>query len=246
MSDMNTAFINRSLTTIHNELDTLKAVGVITQQLFDHITETLPKSYSTGMAPFDLRSSSPKMNSREDERPQESPEKARQPPPPPRYSPDPSEQQQQLEVAEAIYDYRPSDASDLALYRGAPVVILEKINPDWWRGRDKSTNREGIFPSSYVRIIGSSPAPPVPSPSPYMQQYPPQQQYMPMPIQPYSAPSPQPYYPPVQQQVDAGNPEQKQESNFERQGKKFGRKLGNAMIFGAGATLGSDIVNSIL
>ncbi|KAI9715521.1 MAG: hypothetical protein M1828_000828 [Chrysothrix sp. TS-e1954] len=29
------------------------------------------------------------------------------------------------------------------------------------------------------------------------------------------------------------------------QGKKFGRKLGNAAIFGAGATIGGDIVNSI-
>lgn len=28
-------------------------------------------------------------------------------------------------------------------------------------------------------------------------------------------------------------------------GKKFGRKLGNAAIFGAGATLGGDLVNSI-
>jgi hypothetical protein len=28
-------------------------------------------------------------------------------------------------------------------------------------------------------------------------------------------------------------------------GKKFGRKLGNAAIFGAGATLGADVVNSI-
>jgi hypothetical protein len=28
-------------------------------------------------------------------------------------------------------------------------------------------------------------------------------------------------------------------------GKKFGKKLGNAAIFGAGATIGSNIVNSI-
>lgn len=29
------------------------------------------------------------------------------------------------------------------------------------------------------------------------------------------------------------------------QGKKFGKKLGNAAIFGAGATIGGNIVNSI-
>jgi len=28
-------------------------------------------------------------------------------------------------------------------------------------------------------------------------------------------------------------------------GKKFGKKLGNAAIFGAGATMGADLVNSI-
>jgi LAS seventeen-binding protein 1/2 len=28
-------------------------------------------------------------------------------------------------------------------------------------------------------------------------------------------------------------------------GKKFGKKLGNAAIFGAGATIGGNIVNSI-
>ncbi|KAK9367967.1 SH3 domain-containing protein [Lipomyces kononenkoae] len=242
MSDMNTAFVNRSLTTIHNELDTLKAVGVITQQLFDHISDSLPKSYSPNMAPFDLKSSSSEMDSRDEEQRQQSPEKAHQNPPPPRYSPGPNEQQQ---IVEAIYDYRPTDASDLALYRGAQIIILEKINPDWWRGRDKSTNTEGIFPSSYVRVLGSTPA--VPFPSPYAQQYspPPQQQYMPMPLQPYPVPSPQPYYPPVQPQAEASNPEQRHESAFERQGKNIGKKLGNAVIFGAGATIGSDLVNSI-
>lgn len=34
-------------------------------------------------------------------------------------------------------------------------------------------------------------------------------------------------------------------SKTQEQGKKFGKKLGNAAIFGAGATIGSNIVNSI-
>lgn len=34
-------------------------------------------------------------------------------------------------------------------------------------------------------------------------------------------------------------------SKFETQGKKFGKKLGNAAIFGAGASIGGNIVNSI-
>lgn len=34
-------------------------------------------------------------------------------------------------------------------------------------------------------------------------------------------------------------------SKLEEHGKKFGKKMGNAAIFGAGATLGSNIVNGI-
>ncbi|KAK9345436.1 SH3 domain-containing protein [Lipomyces starkeyi] len=248
MSDMNPAFVNRSLTSIHVELDTLKAVGIITPQLFDHICELLPKSYSPGMAPFDLKVSSSNVKSGDDEK-SHTPQSAQQIPPPPQYSPGPQEQPQ---LAEAIYDYRPTDTSDLALYRGAQIIILEKINPDWWRGRDKSTNTEGIFPSSYVRVVGTF-SPPAPVQPSYGQPYPSQQQqqpqqYMAPPPQQYAAPSPspQPYYPPIQPQAESSNQDQKHESAFEKQGKKFGKKLGNAAIFGAGATIGSNIVNSIL
>nr|OQO20116.1 hypothetical protein B0A51_10017 [Rachicladosporium sp. CCFEE 5018] len=43
----------------------------------------------------------------------------------------------------------------------------------------------------------------------------------------------------------AGNGDGKAPSKVEEGGKKFGKKLGNAAIFGAGATIGSNIVNSI-
>ncbi|KAK9388171.1 SH3 domain-containing protein [Lipomyces mesembrius] len=246
MSDVNPVFVNRSLTGIYNELDTLKAVGVITPQLYDHICELLPKSYSPGMTPFDLKMSNSNVKGGDDER-SNTPQPAQQIPPPPRYCPGPQEQQ----VAEAIYDYRPTDASDLALYRGAQIIIVEKINPDWWRGRDKNTNTEGIFPSSYVRVVGAF-SPPAPVQPLYGQLYPPlpqQQQYMAPPPQQYAvqSPSPQPYYPPIQPQAESSNQDQKphHESAFEKQGKKFGKKLGNAAIFGAGATIGSELVNSI-
>ena len=42
-----------------------------------------------------------------------------------------------------------------------------------------------------------------------------------------------------------GNGEGKVPSKGQEQGKKFGKKLGNAAIFGAGATIGGNIVNSI-
>lgn len=37
----------------------------------------------------------------------------------------------------------------------------------------------------------------------------------------------------------------RQPSKLEEHGKKIGKKMGNAAIFGAGATIGSNIVNGI-
>jgi hypothetical protein len=45
----------------------------------------------------------------------------------------------------------------------------------------------------------------------------------------------------AEQSVDGNKPPNK----GAEMGKKFGKKLGNAAIFGAGATLGADLVNSI-
>lgn len=62
-----------------------------------------------------------------------------------------------------------------------------------------------------------------------------------------SAPTPAPA--PVAATPEEQQQQQGQEhphlSKVEEGGKKFGKKLGNAAIFGAGATIGSNIVNSI-
>ncbi|CUM57794.1 unnamed protein product [Debaryomyces tyrocola] len=70
-------------------------------------------------------------------------------------------------------------------------------------------------------------------------QYPPQSTNY-YPPQQYS-PQPQAYQP-QGQPVQVATPEQAGQHSHMR---KFGGKLGNAAIFGAGATIGSDIVNSI-
>ena len=54
----------------------------------------------------------------------------------------------------------------------------------------------------------------------------------------------QPQQPQQSQQVVEQQPEQQQLLGSEHV-KKFGSKLGNAAIFGAGALIGSNIVNSI-
>lgn len=68
-------------------------------------------------------------------------------------------------------------------------------------------------------------------PPPSSNYYPPQQ---------YSQPQQQ-YSQPQQEQA----PQEASQSNAGSHMKKFGSKLGNAAIFGAGATIGSDIVNLI-
>lgn len=93
-----------------------------------------------------------------------------------------------------------------------------------------------------------APAPPQYSPNQYMS---PQQMQPPLQQQPsyggyaqYPPPSANYYPPPMQQQVPQEQPVQQQGGSHPHM-KKFGSKLGNAAIFGAGATIGSDIVNSI-
>lgn len=116
------------------------------------------------------------------------------------------------------------------------------------------TNASGIFPANYVRQEQG--------PSPLAQQQAPQQQFGgsgdwkaypgggfagngPPKHDPYANP-----VPPVAiaeshatQEGEHGKPGKS--DKVQEMGKKFGGKLGNAAIFGAGATIGSNIVNSI-
>lgn len=167
------------------------------------------------------------------------------PPPPPSAA----------EIVEAMYNLQKSSPSDLTLYPGQRIQVIEKLNAEWWRGKDVQTGSEGIFPSNYVRVVSGPPpvqekapipyaspaAPPAYGASTYQYTPPPQQQPFPPPstnyYQPPAAPQPQ------QQIVQQGQPGQS--SSLAEGAKKIGGKLGDAAIFGAGATIGSNIVNSI-
>ena len=129
--------------------------------------------------------------------------------------------------ASAMYQYNAQDAGDLALMPNDKVSVTEYMNNEWWKGRNERTGMEGIFPASYVRkeeksvMPAYTPAAPAPS------------NYGNMPLDVASGAQAQP-------QQQPGEP-----SKVEQQGKKFGKKLGNAAIFGAGATIGGKIVNGI-
>ncbi|KAJ4408638.1 protein that induces appearance of [PIN+] prion when overproduced, partial [Gnomoniopsis sp. IMI 355080] len=149
--------------------------------------------------------------------------------------------------AKALYAYTASDARDVGFERDDTIQVYEYMNADWWMGRNERTGAEGIFPRTYVETLPGPPptggyndekkgvynAPTQPSYGGYPP--PPQQQ------NPYNSSAPP-------MAVANGQPQAEGEGAGGKaggMGKKFGKKLGNAAIFGAGATIGSNIVNSI-
>ncbi|RJE19265.1 SH3 domain protein [Aspergillus sclerotialis] len=256
-SDFSRAMANRSLRTIRSELEFLTDSAVLTHDQYSSILSQLPaeNSPSARSQPQPVQpvqpvqpaqpaqpSPQPVADPAPAPAPVQSPpapyspptnqfantslnEKAglhnqySSPPPPPAYAQAPPV----LSIASALYAYTPTDPGDLALYPHDRIQVLEHMNNDWWRGRNERTGMEGIFPRSYVNVINEKA--PVPPPSSYGN--------MPLEVsQSGSTPAPV-------------GPDGKHPSKFEEHGKKFGKKMGNAAIFGAGATMGSNIVNSI-
>jgi hypothetical protein len=126
-----------------------------------------------------------------------------------------------------LYQYNAQDAGDLALMPNDKIVVTEYMNNEWWKGRNERTGQEGIFPASYVRKEDRAVTPVAP-------------------MAPYSPPPPSNYgNMPLDVSNGAGGSQHKVPSKTEENTKKFGKKLGNAAVFGAGATIGSKIVNGI-
>lgn len=144
-------------------------------------------------------------------------------PAPPAYNAPPSGPPPPLAQATALYAYTSTDAGDLELQPNDHVTVTEYMNAEWWKGRSSRTGQEGIFPRSYVRVIEEK-APQYGAPAAGTGN-----NYGNMPLE----------------VSGAGNGDGKVPSKGQEMGKKFGKKLGNAAIFGAGATIGGNIVNSI-
>ncbi|EHN02315.1 Lsb1p [Saccharomyces cerevisiae x Saccharomyces kudriavzevii VIN7] len=53
------------------------------------------------------------------------------------------------EYVEALYDFEAQQDGDLSLKTGDKIQILEKISPDWYKG--KANDMIGIFPANYVK-----------------------------------------------------------------------------------------------
>ena len=111
--------------------------------------------------------------------------------------------------ATALYEYKSTDPGDLILLPNDHISITEFMNADWAKGRNERTGAEGIFPRSYIKIIDERNAvslPPRPTPSNYGN--------LPLDVS----------------QSGSGAASGK-ESKFNENGKKFGKKLGNASKF---------------
>ncbi|KAJ5428275.1 hypothetical protein N7445_009729 [Penicillium cf. griseofulvum] len=249
-SEFASAMTTRSLRMVRTELEFLADAHVITPQQLSSILSQLPTDSEASRAVH--ASPSPPRQPAQPVPAQHVPVQAQPPPAPytPSYSPPVSQMSNAslnekatlhnqyanqpqappaypqvppvLGLAKAIYAYTPTDAGDLALKPEDRIQIIEEMNQDWWRGRNERTGQEGIFPRSYVDTVNENAGLSSPPPTNYGN----------MPLA-------------VSQSGQSETPEDPKKNKFEEGGKKFGKKLGNAAIFGAGATVGSNIVNSI-
>jgi hypothetical protein len=127
-------------------------------------------------------------------------------PPPPAYT-SAAEGPPPLAVASALYAFNPLDPGDLALLPNDRISVLEYTNTEWWRGRNERTNQEGVFPRSYVKVVEEK-----------------------------STSASATNYGNMPLEVSEGGSSTGQDgrsSKLAETGKKFGKKLGNAAIFGA-------------
>jgi hypothetical protein len=242
---------NRSLRNIKTELETLLEKGVIDETVYDNIHAALPeesplsgplrRATSSNATPVQSNTASP------------APTKAfanldinSKSPAPPSYddTPPPSLPSRKTNTkpivahARALYKYQGSDDRDVSFEKDDKISVFEYMNQDWWMGQNHRTGKEGIFPRNYVFVEREEKAPVQP-----LYGYPTQQAQSsngpPQQRNPYHADNPE-----VAISEDGGSSSH-DTSKYQQHGKKFGKKLGNAAIFGAGATIGGKIVNGI-
>uniref|UniRef100_A0ABM5GIP0 Sorbin and SH3 domain-containing protein 2 isoform X18 n=1 Tax=Pogona vitticeps TaxID=103695 RepID=A0ABM5GIP0_9SAUR len=76
------------------------------------------------------------------------------------------------EIGEAVakYNFNADTNVELSLRKGDRVILLRRVDQNWYEGKLPGTNRQGIFPVSYVEVIKKNtakgvddcPAPPIP------------------------------------------------------------------------------------
>jgi len=167
---------------------------------------------------------------------------------PPNYqsnSPDPPKPPQPFPnypKGRALWGYNEDgrEPNDLTMSSGDIIDIVEETNADWWTGRNKG--RQGLFPSNYIQKL-----PPDSSPQPYQEK-------------PHAAPGYTNYgnNPPPQQMNPVDNTvavnsvglqpddgQDKKKGKFGKFGNTMAQSAAGGLGFGAGAAVGSGIINAI-
>ncbi|XP_071068674.1 sorbin and SH3 domain-containing protein 2 isoform X12 [Dasypus novemcinctus] len=88
------------------------------------------------------------------------PEKAQPARPPPPVQPG--------EIGEAVakYSFNADTAVELSLRKGDRVILLKRVDQNWYEGKIPGTSRQGIFPVSYVEVVRKNPGEGADSPEP--------------------------------------------------------------------------------
>ncbi|KAL6480302.1 hypothetical protein MHYP_G00113350 [Metynnis hypsauchen] len=71
--------------------------------------------------------------------------------------PPPPAQSRETGEAVARYNFSADTNVELSLRKGEHVILLRQVDQNWFEGRIPETNKQGIFPVSYVDIIKKSP-----------------------------------------------------------------------------------------
>ncbi|CAG8973553.1 hypothetical protein HYALB_00002879 [Hymenoscyphus albidus] len=225
---------NRSLRNIKNELENLAESETISDEVYDSIMKSLPnESPLNGSA----RAPPPAVSTNA-----MAVMKVNDAPPPAYNTPPslPSRQNTKPELTRAIALYRYAEPGDCNFEVGDHISVLEYMNADWWLGKNIRTGQEGVFPVNYVQATANAPSPHGAYGNEKAGAYQSQVQQGPPPPGPSN-----PYNSAVPPMQIAEQPSESKPGKGGEMGKKFGKKLGNAAIFGAGATIGGNIVNSI-
>lgn len=56
------------------------------------------------------------------------------------------------DIATTLYQYDATDEGELSFGAGEKIVVLERIDGGWWRGRRQATGDTGLFPSNFTDL----------------------------------------------------------------------------------------------
>ncbi|XP_055362845.1 proline-rich protein 36 isoform X17 [Betta splendens] len=72
--------------------------------------------------------------------------------------PPPPAQVREIGEAVARYNFNADTNVELSLRKGEKIIVIRQVDQNWYEGKIPDTNKQGIFPVSYVDIVKRSPS----------------------------------------------------------------------------------------